>query len=111
MFGFERYTTIEHDGNFHRDANPWAQQFQNDILEHLLRFEDGAVLVSLLENRPLRIFTDLQEPFIKLDVSPIRLKHFAVCIPPPEYVASPEVSAAVAENIAIPCPSIAYRSF
>ena len=73
--------------------NPRVQQFQNDILEQLLRFEDGAVLVSFLDNRPLRIFTDLRQPFIKLDVSAIRLKHFAVCIPPPEYVASPEVSA------------------
>ena len=92
-FGFEHHHTSEHDGSFHRDAHPRVQQFQNDILEQLLRFEDGAVLVSFLDNRPLRIFTDLRQPFIKLDVSAIRLKHFAVCIPPPEYVASPEVSA------------------
>ena len=90
--------TLQHDGSIHVKANPWAQQFANDILVQLSQFEDGATLVSFLENQPLRVFTDFRHEFWRLDVSPIRQKHFTSAIPPPEYVPQPDASADEAEG-------------
>ena len=97
-FEFEQMLTLQHDGIIHVKANPWAQQFANDILVQLSQFEDGATLVSFLENQPLRVFTDFRHEFLRLDVSPIRQKHFTSAIPPPEYVPQPDASADEAEG-------------
>ena len=37
-FEFEQMLTLQHDGSIHVKANPWAQQFANDILVQLSQF-------------------------------------------------------------------------
>ena len=67
-FSFESQPTIDDTGNISSTANPWAQQFHHDI-HRLAEIEEGDQLLSFMAGQPLRLFQDLREDFIRLDVN------------------------------------------
>lgn len=83
-FSFESQPTIDDTGNISSTANPWAQQFHRDI-HRLAEIEEGDQLLSFMAGQPLRLFQDLRDDFIRLDVNIFRAIPFSVSIPPPEY--------------------------
>lgn len=83
-FSFESQPTIDDTGNISSTANPWAQQFHRDI-HTLAEIEEGDQLLSFMAGQSLRLFQDLREDFIRLDVNIFRAIPFSVSIPPPEY--------------------------
>ncbi|CAE8737603.1 unnamed protein product [Polarella glacialis] len=79
-FSFEDEPTITDDFN----VTPSAK-FHQDILGMAV-FEDGRVLVDWLGGQTLRVFAGLRGDFLRIDVTPIRFRHFRYSIPPPGYV-------------------------
>ena len=87
-FSFEVHPVLDDNGGISSHAHPWAQQFQTDV-SRLAEIVGGDTLVELLAGQPLRLFTDLREDFLRLDVTFFRRIPFGVAIPPPEFQPSP----------------------
>eukprot|EP00435_Cladocopium_sp_Y103_P029123 s87_g7.t1 len=88
-FSFELHSVINDNGSISSDAHPWAQQFHDDV-SRLAEIEGGDTLVWLLAGQPLRLFTDLRDDFLRLDVTFFRRIPFGEAIPPPELQPSPD---------------------
>ena len=87
-FSFEPHPVVASNGSISPHAHPWAQQFHSDVCR-LAEIEGGDTLVWLLAGQPLRLFTDLRDDFLRLDVTFFRRIPFGVAIPPPEFQPSP----------------------
>ena len=89
IFSFEPHPVVEGIGSISSHAHPWAQQFHNDVCRWA-EIEGGDTLVWLSAGQPLRLFTDLRDDFLRLDVRCFRRIPFGVAVPPPEFQPSPD---------------------
>jgi hypothetical protein len=89
IFSFEPHPVVEGIGSISSHAHPWAQQFHNDVCRWA-EIEGDDTLVWLSAGQPLRLFTDLRDDFLRLDVTCFRRIPFGVAVPPPEFQPSPD---------------------
>ena len=87
-FDWEQTSSLDMEGKPTRQANPWLQQFAQDI-DELAVLDSAAYMVSLLRGRVLLLFTEFREDFLRIDVSELRARFLGREIPPPGWVEPP----------------------
>ena len=89
--------------SFSVETNPWAQQLLADVL-CLGSLDSGAYMVEAMQSDLSRIFYDLQEEFLRIDVTELRAKFFSHEVPPPGWMPTAEPLRAEAEQDPVELP-------